>query len=142
MKNWQDAAGIFLLCALAGCSYAYMAAARHYSGTSIRYSDQLINGNGTYSEPVEATYIEFHSNPTLFSHEIQTGLRDTFSFQQRDSAWRLTGDLHGEVKIHRTFDSLMVSLVWGYGGEAFYLKQDSEWAVPVIMMPVSRFRLW
>lgn len=139
---------LFLLFVFVGCSYQEMV--RHYTGTSIRSSDYRINGVGTYTEPVEATYSEFRNSDSLYAHFLQTGHRDTLLFDSidsncrmienppRDSVIRWSDVSPGGAKILRTSDSLTVFLFFGFGAKAFYMKQDSEWVAPAHL----KFKVW
>jgi hypothetical protein len=145
MMNRRNAVNLFMLLVLAGCSY--QETVRHYTGVSIGSNDVPMDTTSPW-KPLEATYHEIQSSGMLLTHFFQTGKRDTLVFQQIDSAigWRWTNlppngkEINwwsdtslGLADIHRSVDSLHITFGWGYGGESFYLKQDSEWVMPVHM---------
>jgi hypothetical protein len=142
MLNRLIACCFLLLCILVGCSY--QETVRHYTGIYIGSNDVLTDDTASPWKPVEATYNEFHSSGAIFMHFFQAGQPDALIFQQGGSVgWRWTNlppsateidwsdTSLGQAEVYRTFDSLTVSINLGSGGEAFYLKQDSEWVSPV-----------
>ena len=142
MLNRLIACCFLLFCILVGCSY--QETVRHYTGIYIGSNDVLTDDTASPWKPVEATYYGFRSNGAIFMHFLHAGQQDTLVFQQFDSvSWRWTSfpgsgieidwsdTSLGQAEVYRTFDSLTVSINLGSGGEAFYLKQDSEWVSPV-----------
>ncbi len=143
MKNRRYVVSFLLCFLLSGCSY--QETVRHYTGTFISSNDVLKDDTTSLQNHVEAMFSEFNSRGAIFMHFFQAGQPDTLIFQQIDSvSWRWTSfpgngiainwwsdSAVGHALIHRTFDSLTVFINLGSGGEAFYLKQDSEWVSPV-----------
>lgn len=114
-----------------GC--ASQNAAQHFVGTFTSSSDQIINGRNGQSGRVEATFEQHDTTAILHVHFLDDGRFDTLIFHFSDSAgWRWSGEqrwkstIHWPATIRQTADSVYVSFGWGYGGESFYLKQDSK----------------
>ncbi len=122
MSNCRKAVGIFVLCALAGCSAHEIV--RHYTGMYSGTSDVLIEGQGNPWRPVEATYSEYRDSARLYTYHGDIDRRDTLLFYRTDSGWRWAVAPKWRANIRRTPDSLIVEFGWGFGGESFYLKQD------------------